>query len=181
MPQFLNNLPNILTLLRIGFIPIFIVLFYLPYNFAYGGVLLVFGCAAITDWLDGFLARRWSQGSEFGAFLDPVADKLIVIVALVLLVGKFGSPFLTIPATLLIAREIMISALREWMANFGKRNQISVSYLGKLKTVFQMLGIAIFLYYPIKPLAWVLWIGYIVIYSATFMSLWSLYWYYKKL
>jgi CDP-diacylglycerol--glycerol-3-phosphate 3-phosphatidyltransferase len=181
MPQFLTNLPNILTLLRIGFIPIFICLFYVPYYFAYWGVLIVFGCAAFSDWLDGFLARRWSQGSEFGAFLDPVADKLIVTVSLVLLVGKFGSPWLTIPATLLIAREIMMSAMREWMANLGKRDQMTVSYLGKFKTMVQMASIAVFLYYPIQPIIWVLSTAYSLIYLATFMSIWSLYDYYRKI
>ena len=121
------NLPNSLTLFRIALIPVFVVVFYLPFNWTYGAAAFVFAFAASTDWLDGYLARRMNQTSAFGAFLDPVADKLMVAVALVLLVDinptPFAGFFLALPAAVIISREIVISALREWMAELGERAQ----------------------------------------------------------
>ena len=113
------TIPNILTLLRILLIPVLVVVFYVPSTWSYQISAVVFGLAAVTDWLDGYLARRWEQTSAFGAFLDPVADKLMVAVALVLLVQDNPSPLFAIPAAIIIGREIVISALREWMAEIG--------------------------------------------------------------
>ena len=111
------NLPNILTMLRIVLIPIFVVVFYVEEPWASYGAAAVFGAAALTDWLDGYLARRLNQTTPFGAFLDPVADKLIVVTALVLLVGHHSDLWLTLPAIIIVGREIVVSALREWMAD----------------------------------------------------------------
>ena len=113
------NLPTILTLLRIILIPFFIVAFYLPTEWGRSAAALLFVLAAFTDWLDGYLARKWDQTSPFGAFLDPVADKLMVAAALVLLVSDRPELLVAIPAIVIIGREIAISALREWMAEMG--------------------------------------------------------------
>ncbi|NNG13817.1 MAG: CDP-diacylglycerol--glycerol-3-phosphate 3-phosphatidyltransferase, partial [Gammaproteobacteria bacterium] len=110
------NIPNILSLARIAAVPVFVVVFYLPFAWANAATAAIFAIAAFTDWLDGYLARKLNQTSRFGAFLDPVADKLLVAVALILLVGADPGPWLTIPAIIIIGREIAISALREWMA-----------------------------------------------------------------
>ena len=114
------TIPTLLTLARILLVPIFVVIFYLPMSWASEAAALVFALAGFTDWLDGFLARRWNQETRFGAFLDPVADKLMVAVALILLVQVDPSPVLAVPATIIVGREITISALREWMAELGK-------------------------------------------------------------
>ena len=135
------NIPNLLTLLRVLLIPIFILLFYLPTSWSYLTASAVFALAAATDWLDGYLARRLGQSTPFGAFLDPVADKLMVAVALVLLVEEHANLWLTLPAVIIIGREIVVSALREWMAELGARAQVAVSNLGKWKTAAQMLAL----------------------------------------
>lgn len=127
------NIPNILTLARIAFIPLLVVLFYLPFSWSMPVAAGLFGLASITDWLDGYLARRWNQSTPFGAFLDPVADKLMVVVALALLIERYDTLVLTLPALVIIGREIVISALREWMAEMGKRGMVAVSWVGKLK------------------------------------------------
>lgn len=144
------NLPNILSLLRIALIPVLVCLFLLPHESAPLWATIVFAVASFTDWLDGYLARKWEQTSAFGAFIDPVADKLIVVVALVLIIYKTPVWFLLVPILIIIAREIIISALREWMAELGERNAVKVSSLGKLKTTFQMLAIGCLIFY--KPL-----------------------------
>src|SRR6187402_3889590 len=140
------NLPNTLTWLRIFAIPLVIVLFYLPFTWADPAAGLLFAAAGITDSLDGYFARRLGQTSRLGAFLDPVADKLIVAVALVLLVSKDPRPLIVLTACVIIGREIAISALREWMAELGQRTRVAVSQLGKWKTIVQMVGIAMMLY-----------------------------------
>ncbi len=172
------NLPNILTLLRIALIPVFAVLFYLPVPWAHTAVTAVFAIAAITDWLDGYLARRWRQTSAFGAFLDPVADKLMVAAALVMLVDVNPTPFadllLVLPAVIIIGREIVISALREWMAEVGDRTSVAVSTIGKIKTSAQMLALLLLLYRePIGnfPTAE---IGFVLLYVAAGLTLWSM-------
>ncbi|VEB85118.1 phosphatidylglycerophosphate synthetase [Citrobacter koseri] len=101
---------------------------------------LIFCIAAVTDWFDGFLARRWNQSTRFGAFLDPVADKVLVAIAMVLVTEHYHSWWVTLPAATMIAREIIISALREWMAELGKRSSVAVSWIGKVKTTSQMAG-----------------------------------------
>mgnify|MGYP003382013653 FL=1 len=140
------NLPNTLTWLRIFAIPLLVVLFYLPYHWASPAAGLLFSAAAITDTLDGYLARRLGQTSRLGAFLDPVADKLIVAVALVLIVAKDPRAPVVLIAVVVIGREIAISALREWMAVIGQRTKVAVSTLGKYKTILQMVGLAMMLY-----------------------------------
>lgn len=151
------TIPNILTWIRIAAIPLIVVLFYAPFHWADPAAGLLFAAAGITDSLDGYLARRLNQTSRLGAFLDPVADKLVVAVALVLLLSKDLAPVLHIPqdrmrmlmaltAIVIIGREIAISALREWMAELGQRGKVAVSAIGKLKTILQIVGLSMMLY-----------------------------------
>jgi CDP-diacylglycerol--glycerol-3-phosphate 3-phosphatidyltransferase len=168
------SVPNLLTLLRISLIPIFVLVFYLPVHWSYAMSATVFGIAAFTDWLDGYLARKLKQVSPLGEFLDPVADKLIVAVALVLLVQAHASVFLTIPAAIIVCREIVISALREWMAEVGKRRMVAVSWLGKLKTAGQMVAILLLLSQNPKNASWVTALGFALIYVASLLTLWSM-------
>ena len=140
------NLPNTLTWLRIAAIPLIVVLFYMPYPWADPAAGLLFAAAGVTDSLDGYLARRLGQTSRLGAFLDPVADKLIVAVALVLLVSKDARALIVLTAAVIIGREITISALREWMAEIGQRRKVAVSQLGKYKTILQIIGLSMMLY-----------------------------------
>ncbi len=169
------NFPTILTLGRIGLIPVFIIVFYLPVQWAHFATALIFGLASLTDWVDGYLARRLNQTSAFGAFLDPVADKLMVAVALVLLVQGDPSPWLAIPAAVIICREIAVSALREWMAEIGERAQVAVSNLGKYKTTAQMIALFLLLYrepvgaFPTSS------VGLVLLYTAAVLTLWSMF------
>jgi len=155
------NLPNTLTWTRIAAIPLIVVLFYMPYPWADPAAGLLFAAAGVTDSLDGYFARRLGQISRLGAFLDPVADKLIVAVALVLLISKELPPevatlwhmsgdrarmLLALTAIVIIGREIAISALREWMAELGQRGKVAVSVLGKYKTILQIVGLSLMLY-----------------------------------
>lgn len=171
------NIPNALTLLRIALIPVFMVVFYLPFSWANLVSTAVFGLAAATDWLDGFLARRLRQSSVFGAFLDPVADKLMVAVALVLLVEFDNGGLLILPAVVIIGREIAVSALREWMAGVGERTKVAVSVIGKIKTTFQMIALLLLIYrepiweFPTHD------VGVISLYAAAVLTLWSMYLY----
>jgi CDP-diacylglycerol---glycerol-3-phosphate 3-phosphatidyltransferase len=144
------NLPNVLTWLRILAIPLVVVLFMVGANkqasLADPLAGLLFAAAAITDSLDGYLARRLGQTTRLGAFLDPVADKLIVAVALVLIVSRDPSAIMVLTAAVIIGREIAISALREWMAGIGQRTAVAVSQIGKYKTIVQMVGLTMLLY-----------------------------------
>lgn len=135
------NLPTWLTLLRIVLIPVIAVVFYLPWDFAHVACGVIFAIAGFTDWLDGYLARKMSQTTLFGAFLDPVADKLMVSVVLVLIVQSDPNPWLAIASAVIIGREITIASLREWMAEVGQRNKVEVSWIGKWKTTAQMAAI----------------------------------------
>jgi CDP-diacylglycerol--glycerol-3-phosphate 3-phosphatidyltransferase len=173
------NTPNILSGLRILLIPVLVAVFYLaPVEWRYLASALVFTIAAITDWLDGYLARKLGQMTPFGAFLDPVADKLIVAVALVLLVEVHASAILAIPALVIVGREIVVSALREWMAHYSERRSVAVSVLGKIKTVFQMIAIILLLGAgPGKSDPMV--VGYTLLYIAAALTLWSMYEYLK--
>ena len=177
------NLPNILTLLRIAMIPVFVVVFYLPVSWSNLVVTVIFCLAAITDWLDGYLARRLQQTSPFGAFMDPVADKLMVAIALILLIERnptpFANLFMTLPAAIIIGREIVVSALREWMAEVGERTQVAVSTIGKVKTTAQMLAIPFLLYQHdigVMPTAET---GIVLLYIAAVLTLWSMFIYLK--
>ena len=177
------NLPNLLTWLRIVLIPVFLVVFYFPDTWLSGAeknltATLLFAVAAVTDWLDGYLARTLDQTSAFGAFLDPVADKLMVAAALILLVGLGRVD--AIIAVIIIGREIAISALREWMAKLGKSKSVAVSFLGKVKTGCQMAAILLLLYHGV--LFGVLDtqnLGTILIYIAAALTLWSMVYYLK--
>lgn len=172
------NIPNILTLLRVGLIPIFILFYYLPYHWSYMAAAVIFTLASITDWLDGYLARKWEQSTPFGAFLDPVADKLMVAVALILLVQSHANFWVTAPAMVIIGREIVISALREWMAELGKRAQVAVSQLGKYKTAAQMVALIVLLANPPVMTYWVI-TGYVFLMISAGLTLWSMYVYLK--
>lgn len=175
------NTPNLLTLLRIVLIPIFIVTYYLPFSWAGAAATALFVAAAVTDWLDGYLARKLNQSSRFGAFLDPVADKLIVAAALILLVADgrvhlqvIDSRLFALTVIIIIGREIAISALREWMAEVGKRHSVAVTFVGKFKTVGQMVAIPFLLYQqPIGDLPIFL-IGELTLYIAAALTLWSM-------
>ena len=167
------NIPNILTVLRVLLIPIIILLFYLPFQWSYLAASAVFAIAAITDWLDGYLARKLQQSTPFGAFLDPVAGKLMVAVALVLLVEEHSNLWLTLPAAIIIGREIVVSALREWMAELGARAQVAVSNLGKWKTAAQMVALIILLANPPLTTVWV-GLGYALLIVAAGLTLWSM-------
>ncbi|MGE6792851.1 CDP-diacylglycerol--glycerol-3-phosphate 3-phosphatidyltransferase [Pseudomonas guineae] len=167
------NIPNLLTVLRVLLIPVFIVLFYLPFSWSYWAASAMFSIAAATDWLDGYLARRWEQSTPFGAFLDPVADKLMVAVALVLLVDEHSNLWLTLPAAIIIGREIVVSALREWMAELGARAHVAVSKLAKWKTAAQMVALVILLANPPAFTAWVV-LGYGLLLIAAVLTLWSM-------
>ncbi len=166
------NLPNALTLLRVLLIPILVIVWFVPISYSGELAAIIFLIAAFTDWLDGWLARRLAQESEFGAFLDPVADKLIVATALILLVDAFDSVLVTLSAIVIVGREIVVSALREWMSELGQRGQVAVSWIGKLKTATQMIAIILCLALPIQkifmhPGIWVLVI-------SALLTLWSM-------
>lgn len=181
------NAPNILTLLRIILIPLFVVVYYLPYRGANELAALIFIVAALTDWLDGYLARRLQQLSSFGAFLDPVADKLMVAAALIMLAADpniYNDPrpynsvidprLFAVVVLVIIGREITVSALREWMAEFGKRSRVAVSFVGKIKTTAQMFAIPFLIWHePLWGLA-VFRAGEILLYFAAALTLWSM-------
>ncbi len=168
------NLPNIITLSRILLIPVFVAIYFLPGATTYLWAAFLFGLAALTDWLDGYLARKWGQTTPFGAFLDPVADKLIVVTALLLLVDSHSNLWLTLPAIVIVGREIVISALREWMAEMNARGVVAVSWLGRAKTTIQMVAIFLLLANPAElDRPWVL-MGYALLYAAALLTLWSM-------
>ena len=177
------NLPNLLTWLRILMIPVFLVVFYFPDTWLTGPqknltATALFAVASITDWLDGYLARTLNQTSAFGAFLDPVADKLMVAAALILLVGlaRVDAPI----AVIIIGREIAISALREWMAKIGKSRSVAVNFLGKVKTASQMVAILLLLYHSVLfGVIDTQKIGTLLIYIAAVLTLWSMAYYLK--
>ena len=174
------NIPNILTLARIALIPVFLLVAYWPP--AMGGadqdgttmrhllLTAIFVVAAVTDWFDGYLARTLNQTSAFGRFLDPVADKLMVAAALIVLVQWQPTISMAFAAIVIISREITVSALREWMAELGARTSVAVSTVGKYKTAFQMIAITVFLlnWQPLDLLA------YALLYTAVVLTLWSM-------
>ena len=173
------TIPTMLTLLRIALVPVLVVLFYIPYAWSNLACVVVFVLAAVTDIADGVIARRTGQTSRFGAFLDPVADKIMVSTALVLLVQRQETyqVVFAIAAAIIIGREIAISALREWMSELGERALVSVSWVGKTKTVFQMTAIGFLLYH--EDIGWipVALIGELLLYTAAALTLWSMWTY----
>lgn len=168
------NIPNSLSLLRIVLIPCFAIVFYLPSSGATVAAATLFGLAALTDWLDGYLARRLGQTSKLGAFLDPVADKLMVAVVLVILLQANPSIWLALPVAVIIGREIAVSALREWMAELGARTKVAVSHVGKFKTAAQMIAIVLLILRgelgPIRLYE----AGFVLLYIAMILTLWSM-------
>ncbi|PCH86087.1 MAG: CDP-diacylglycerol--glycerol-3-phosphate 3-phosphatidyltransferase [Piscirickettsiaceae bacterium] len=174
------NIPTILTLLRIASIPVIMVIFYLPIDEPRLWCTLIFVVASLTDWFDGFLARKLNLQTAFGEFLDPVADKLMVVILLVLIVQADPAVYIAIPAAIIIGREVSVAALREWMAELGQRSTLQVSLMAKFKTGFQMLAIVCLLYntnlYDVPVRA----IGICAIYIAAILTLWSM-WQYIQL
>ena len=179
------NIPNILTLARIILIPFFLLVAYWPPAMGFNEtspdvtrhiiLTTIFVVAAVTDWFDGYLARTLNQTSAFGRFLDPVADKLMVAAALIVLVQWQPSISMAFAAIVIISREITVSALREWMAELGARTSVAVSTVGKYKTAFQMIAITVFLlnWPPLEMLA------YALLYTAVVLTLWSMFIYLK--
>lgn len=167
------NIPNILTGFRIVLIPVLVLVYYMPVSWNYIAACGVFLAAAVTDYFDGYLARKLNQMTPFGAFLDPVADKIMVAVALVLLTEQYSSPWFAVPAAIIISREIVISALREWMAELGKRTSVAVSYIGKVKTFVQMGALTVLLAFP-NGSGWWSYLGLTALYVAAGLTLWSM-------
>ena len=173
------TLPTIITLSRIVLIPVFVLVFYLPVSWSNELAAFIFMLASISDWVDGYLARAMNLESAFGAFLDPVADKLMVAVAIVLIVEANPTPLIAIPALVIISREITVSALREWMAELGSRATIKVSFIGKAKTTAQLISILLMVYrddlfgIPIFNL------GLISFYVAAALTIYSMFLYLK--
>jgi CDP-diacylglycerol--glycerol-3-phosphate 3-phosphatidyltransferase len=165
------NIPNLLTSFRILLIPVFLVVYYLPIEYANFLTALIFVIAAITDALDGWVARKLNQFTKFGEFLDPVADKIMVAAALVVVVESYASLWITIPALIIISRELIVSALREWMAEIGKRSSVAVSSLGKLKTVAQMVALTGLLW---NADTWMYVLATMALYIAAILTFWSM-------
>ena len=171
------TVPNIITLFRVILIPVFVTVYFLDWRWAHEAGAFIFWLAAITDWFDGYLARKLQQSTPFGAFLDPVADKLIVGAALLMITHSYANLWITLPSIALLVREIYVSALREWMGQNGVREAVKVSFIGKAKTTAQMLaligllsGLETFMGFTIY---WVT-LGYILLYIAALLSLWSM-------
>ncbi len=188
------NWPNLLTLARILSVPLLVIVFYLPVSWAHLAAAIIFATASITDWLDGYLARYLKQSTKLGAFLDPVADKLMVSITLVLIVAEPTFQFvnfsnrvvtvptsiITIPAAIIVAREIIVSALREWMAEVGKRAKIAVSMIAKFKTGVQMVALVVLLYCDTNTPASLVFTGYLLLYVAAVLTIWSMFLYLKS-
>jgi CDP-diacylglycerol--glycerol-3-phosphate 3-phosphatidyltransferase len=169
------NIPNSLTVSRIIMVPILVLVFYLPFENHQIVAAGLFTLAALTDWFDGYLARKLAQMTEFGAFLDPVADKLMVAVALVLLVEQHDNILFTLAACVIVGREIVVSALREWMAELGERTSVRVNYVAKVKTFVQMLAIiALLALDPVINEGWMLAVAYTMLYAAALLTLWTM-------
>ena len=165
------NIPTYLTIFRVVLVPLFIIAFYLPTKYSPEIATLIFFIAGVTDWFDGYLARKWNQTTRLGAFLDPVADKVLVAIALVSVVEHYHTWWITIPAGIMIAREIIISALREWMAEIGERANVAVSIWGKVKTTAQMFALGGLLWrqsFTMEVLA------FILLYIAAILTIWSM-------
>lgn len=170
------NFPTYLTLFRVALIPLFVVVFYLPITYSPEITTFIFFIASITDWFDGYLARKWNQTTLLGAFLDPVADKVLVAVAFVCVVEYYHTWWITIPICIMIAREIIVSALREWMAELGKRTSVAVSIWGKIKTTAQMFALGGMLWRQSDLMET---LAFILLYIAAVLTIWSMLQYLK--
>lgn len=166
------NIPTLLTLFRIFAVPFVVIVYFLPFKWAHPVASLIFVLAAVTDWLDGYLARIWKQTTPLGAFLDPVADKLLVAVSLVIVVGEY--PFLAIAAAIIVGREIAISSLREWMAELGKRTSVAVTFVAKVKTAVQLVALTLILWASPQSPFWIIGLGTIALYISAVLTLWSM-------
>ncbi len=167
------TVPTWLTIARIVMIPVLVLVFYLPYKWTNFAAAFVFAFASLTDWLDGYIARRWNQYSAFGAFLDPVADKLMVATALFLIVQSHPTRWMALWAAVIVGREIAVSALREWMAEIGQRKKVAVASIGKIKTIVQMVAVTLLLYQaPVLGVP-VFTIGEWMLAVAALLTLWS--------
>jgi len=178
MPMF-SNVANQLTFLRIILIPLFVLVYYSGWGYwQFFFAAAIFGVAGITDWADGYIARKYGLATKFGAFLDPVADKLMVAVALSVLIETHRDMWFTLPACVIICREIVISALREWMAEVGARANVKVSGIGKIKTTMQIISIVVVLLFPPiytqKFVVFMNKVGYVSLYAAAVLTLWSM-------
>ncbi|MGL5741665.1 MAG: CDP-diacylglycerol--glycerol-3-phosphate 3-phosphatidyltransferase [Legionella sp.] len=170
----MNTIPNYITLGRIVIIPVFILLYYLPYPTAHVFAAALFATACVSDWMDGYLARKMNSHSAFGSFLDPVADKLLVSIALILLLGTKENQLIVFPAIVIIARAIVVSALREWMSELGNRTNMAVKFVGKVKTFLQMIAITWLLISSDPENVWWVWTCVVLLYIAALMTLWSM-------
>ncbi len=169
------KIPNVLTTIRIVIIPLLVLVYYFtPDRWGMPAAALLFGFASLTDWLDGYLARKLNQSSKLGALLDPIADKLIVVTVLVVIIDEYGKLSILIPALVIIGREIVVSGLREWMSGLGRGGAVSVSTVGKIKTAVQMAALFLLLYhYPIIGIP-VFEVGVWLLYIAVALTLWSM-------
>lgn len=174
------TIPTLLTLIRIVFIPVLVLVFYAPVEWSNQLTVALFILAAVTDGLDGWIARRFGMVSSFGAFLDPVADKLMVTVALLLIVQQHPQVSLALSAAVIIGREITISALREWMAALGEAGRVKVAWVGKVKTILQMVAIGFLLYGESLWIIPVLEIGRWLLIAAAMLTIWSMFIYLKS-
>lgn len=174
------NIANLVTISRVLLVPVIVLVYYSTLPFSQLIAAVLFAIASITDWLDGYLARKLNQSSAFGAFLDPVADKLLVVMALVLLTANYPSPWFVIPTAIIIAREVFVSALREWMASRNLRDMVAVGFIGKVKTTVQMIAIIVLLAYTPDWPRWFMQAGYALLYASAGLSLWSMTVYLKK-
>ena len=167
------TIPTALTLFRILLLPVMVIVFYSSFKGVNIAAAIIFVAAAITDWLDGWIARRWNMGSAFGEFLDPVADKLMVGVTLFLLVQENPTPLMAITSAVIVGREISISALREWMAEIGQRGHVRVAWLGKIKTVLQIIAIVVLLYQHDLEGLRLFHVGETLLVAAAVLTIWS--------
>ena len=174
------HIANYLTYFRIAVIPLFIVMFYWDTPWTYFWTALIYSIAAITDWLDGYMARKLNQVSAFGAFLDPVADKLIVVVALILLIERHHHWLITVPGLIIIMREVTVSALRQWMAQNYQSHVTAVSSIGKWKTGLQITALIMMLLFNVAVYPVLFYLGLIILYGSVILALWSMFDYFNQ-
>ena len=168
------TLPTIVTLARIGLIPLFVLVFYLPFAWTNVAAAAIFFVICVSDWVDGYLARSMQQESRFGAFLDPVADKLSIVVVIIAVVSAHPSIVIALPAMIIVAREITISALREWMAELGSRATVQVSSIGKAKTFSQMWALGFMIYHDSLFDIPIFTLGLVIFYIAAILTIVSM-------
>ena len=180
------NLATNLTILRVIVVPIVCLGYLTPFTWSHNVASILFVVGAVTDWLDGYIARNFNQSSLFGAFLDPIADKLMVTSVLVVLVYQLSTLWMVWPALIIIGREIIISALREWMAEIGNRTSVAVSWVGKVKTILQLVALGFLIWYQpggfgfsIGKHSWVYYTGLLLLYISVALTLWSMIMYLK--